>query len=235
MSDTQNTPFSINRFRIPVFVFACTLGALAVWVLVAEALRPKRIEFTTDAQLAGSAYPQRDAALRAARVGFIRGDLWSEAAFAYGDMLWSEHKQASNADVPPFDRINAITEQAIRYAPHDSRLWLLLAANYSRFDQPNERAASALRMSFYTGTNSIVVVPERLLLGIQSQALQEEDFRELVRHDIQIAVARRSALMSALGAAYYKAPPSGRQFIEKTLGELDPSLLASIRIQKDLQ
>ena len=90
MSDTQNNPFTINRFRISVFVFATVLGSLAAWILVAEVLRPKQIEFTTDAQLGGSAYAQRDAALRAARAGVVRGDLWSEAAFAYGDVLWSE-------------------------------------------------------------------------------------------------------------------------------------------------
>jgi len=233
MSDTQNRPSAINRFRVPVFAFACTLGALAAWILVAEALRPKGIEFTTDAQLAGSAYPQRDAALRAARAGVIRGDLWSEAAFAYGDMLWSENKQASNADAASFERINALTEQALRYAPHDSRLWLLFAANYLRSDQLNERAASALRMSFYTGSNSLVVVPERLLLAVQSRALQDDDFQELVRHDIQIIVARKSELMPALVAAYNKAPPLGRQFIEKTLADLDPSMLATIRAEKD--
>ena len=52
------------------------------------------------------------------------------------------------------------------------------------------------------------VVPERLLLAIQSRALQDDDFQELVRHDIQIAVAHKSELMPALMAAYNKAPPA---------------------------
>jgi hypothetical protein len=233
MSDTQNSPFAINRLRISLFVFACVLGTLATWILVAEVLRSKEIEFTADSQLAASNYSQRDAALRAARAGLIRGDLWSEAAFAYGDMLWSENKNASSSDAPSFDQIKALNERAIAYAPYDSRLWVLLAANYFRFDWLNERAASSLRMSFYTGSNSVTVVAERLSLAAQSRALQDDDFRELVRHDIQIAVARRSELMSALIDAYNKAPPAGRQFIEKTLAELDPSTLASIRTAKD--
>ena len=99
MSDAQNNPFAINRFRISaVCICDAFLAALAAWILVAEVLRPKQIEFTTDAQLAGSAYAQRDAALRAARAGLMRGDLWSEAAFAYGDMLWSENNGRSNPD-----------------------------------------------------------------------------------------------------------------------------------------
>lgn len=233
MSDNQDSTLAINRFRISLFAFACVLGALAAWILISEALRAKDIKFTVDAQLAALNYAQRDAALKAARAGLLRGDLWSEAAFAYGDMLWSENKKASSSDAPSFDDIKALTEQAIAYAPYDSRLWLLFAANYFRFDWLNERTTSALRMSFYTGSNLMAVVPERLVLATQSRALQDDDFRELVRHDIQIVLTHRSELMSALTDAYNKAPPAGRQFIEKTLVELDPSALASIRAEKD--
>ena len=159
MSVTQTTPFGIKKFQLCVLTFASVLGSLAAWILVAEVLRPKQIEFTTDAQLVASAYAQRDAALRAARAGLVRGDLWSEAAFAYGDVLWSENNGASNSDEPRFDQIRTLVEQAITYAPHDSRLWLLFAANYFRFDWLNEKAASSLRNSFYTGPNSMSVVP----------------------------------------------------------------------------
>ena len=59
--------------------------------------------------------------------------------------------------------------------------------------------------------------------------LKMTNFQELVRHDIQIAVTRKAEFSPAIVAAYNNAPSSGRQFIEKTLGELDPSMLASIR------
>ena len=84
-------------------------------------------------------------------------------------------------------------------------------------------------MSYYTGSNTITVVPARLLLAIQSHVLQDDEFQELVRHDIHIAVIRKSELMPAIVTAYNNAPLSGRQFIEKTLAEFDPSMLASIR------
>ena len=118
MSETQTTPSAINRFRVTVFAFACVLGSLAAWILAAEVLRPTTIEFTTDAQSAASIYAQRDAAIMAARIGLVRGDLWSEAAFAYGDMLWSQDKNASNADVPPFEQTRAAdgTSNCIRAA-----------------------------------------------------------------------------------------------------------------------
>jgi hypothetical protein len=63
---------------------------------------------------------------------------------------------------------------------------------------------------------------------MQTRALQDSDFQELVRHDIHIAAIRKSELMPAIIAAYNNAPLSGQQFIEKTLGEFDPSMLASI-------
>ena len=229
MSETQTTPSTINGFRVTVLAFACVLGGLAGWILAAEIVRPADIKFTTDAQSAASMYERRDAAIKAARVGLVRGDLWSEAAFAYGDMLWSQDKNASNADVTLLEQTRAVTELAITYAPHDSRLWLLLAANYFRFDWLNEKASASLRMSYYTGSNTLAVLPERLLLATQSHALQDADFQELVRHDIQIAVARKAEFSPAIVAAYNNAPSSGRQFIEKTLAALDPSMLASIR------
>src|SRR5262249_49628537 len=183
--------FAAKRSRISLFVFASALAVFAAWMLLAELLRPKHIEFTMDPQLAASNYVRRDAALRAARAGLVRGDLWSEAAFAYGSKLWSERRVPSS-DAPPFGQIKALSEQAITHAPHDSRLWLLFAANYFRFDRLNERVASSLRMSFYTGPNSIAVVPGRLLLATQSRALQDDDFQALVQHDIQLALTHRS-------------------------------------------
>ena len=230
MSESQNISSATNRFRATVISFACVLGSLAIWILAAEAVRPSNIEL---AQQNPSDALRRDAALMAARIGLVRGDLWSEAASAYADMSRAQNKSAPETDVAPFKQINAITEQAIARAPHNSRLWLLLAANYFHFDRLNQRVMAALKMSYYTGSNSIEVLPQRLLLAIQSEALGDDEFRDLVRHDIRIAVVRRSELMPALIAAYSNAPPSGKQFIEKALAEFDPSALASVRSEAE--
>ena len=228
MSDTKTALSTIDWFRVTVLALASVLGSLAGWILIAESLRPAGINFTTNVQSAMSMYERRNAAMTAAQLGLVRGDLWSEAAFAYGDVLLAQDKNSSKADVTLLEQARAVTEIAIRFAPHDSRLWLLLAANYFRLDWLNERASASLRMSFYTGSNTLAVLPERLLLATQSPALQDTDFQELVRHDIQVAVARNAEFSPAIVAAH-NASSSGRQFIEKTLGALDPSLLAVIR------
>ena len=229
MSDTQTILSTTNGFRVTVLALACVLGGLAGWILAAEIPRPGVIKFATDAQSAASMYERRNAAVKAAQIGVVRGDLWSEAAFAYGGMLLAQDTKASIADPALLEQSRAVTEQAITHAPHDSRLWLLLAANYFRSDWLNERASASLRMSYYTGSNTLAVLPERLLLATQNHALEDPDFQELVRHDIQIAATRKAEFSPVIAAAYNNASSSGRQFIEKTLGALDPSMLASIR------
>lgn len=228
MSETQETPSTIKRFRVTVFAFACVLGSLAAWILLAEVLRPT-LEFTIDTNSTMPVYGTRDAAMRAARIGVVRGDLWSDAALSYSNIIWNQGDNAPNAEMAPFERTRALMERAIAYAPHDSGLWLLLAANYFRFDWVNERAAASIRMSYYTGPNAVAVVPRRLFLAVQCRALLDNDFQELVRYDIRIAVTRKAELMPALLAAYTNAPLFGRQFMENALAALDPSMLESIR------
>jgi hypothetical protein len=235
MTEILTAPSPIKGFRVTVFAFACLLSGLSAWILVAEFLRPAAIKFPTEARSAALAYAHRDEATTAARIGLVRGDLWAEAAFAYGDLLWEQDKHSSDADAVPYDRARGLAELAITYAPHDSRLWLLLAAIDSRFDWLNDRESAALKMSYYTGSNVIRLVPARLLLSMETRALQDSDFQELVRHDIHITAIRKSELMPAIIAAYNNAPLSGQQFIEKTLGEFDPSMLASIHSKDQIR
>jgi len=230
MNGTQTAASTTSGFRRTMLAAACLLGGLAGWILAAEILRPAGIKFTADTQSAVSMYERRNAAMRAAKIGIVRGDLWSEAAFAYGDIIFARDKIASNAaPAMLLKQAQAVTELAITHAPHDSRLWLLLAASYFWYDGFNDKAAASLKMSYYTGSNTLSVLPKRLLLATQTQALQDADFQELIRHDIQVAVTRRTEFKPAIAAAYNNASSTGRRFIEKTLDAFDPSILASIR------
>jgi hypothetical protein len=229
MTHPQSNSSSASGFRAMILAFACILAGFASWTLAAEILRPQGINFTTDAQSAALMYVDRDSAVKAAQFGLVRGDLWSEAAFAYGNVLLTQVRNPSRPEGMLVAQTRAVTEIAITYAPHDSRLWLLLATTYFGFDWLNERAAASLRMSYYTGSNILAVLPVRLLLATQSHALQDDDFQELVRHDIKIAVARKAQFSPAIVAAYSNASSSGRQIFEKALGALDPSMLESIR------
>lgn len=222
------TPSAVRGFRVTVAVFAVVLGGLAIWILAPEVVRPPVVGFTANPQSAELGYGRRAAALAAARIGLLRGDLWSEAAFAYGNLLWAADKNAPGTPHPSLEETRVVTERAIAYAPHDARLWLLLAASDARSDRSNAVSA-ALKMSYYTGPNTLEIIPERLRLALQNQALEDEEFRALVSHDIRVAAMRKAELMPALVDAYGGASPAGKQFVEKSLAELDPSLLAVIR------
>lgn len=84
-------------------------------------------------------------------------------------------------------------------------------------------------MSYYTGTNETELIPFRLLLAVRSNAIADLDFQQLVRHDIRTIVTRKLELKPAILTAYQNAFPNGQKFLEETLEEIDPSLLAKLR------
>src|SRR5262245_18584506 len=96
MTDTSTSLSNVRSFRGATIAYATLLGCLSVWVLAAEAARPPIVGLATDPQVIASGYQHRDAAVTAARIGHMRGDLWSEAAFAYGNLLWSRDQKALN-------------------------------------------------------------------------------------------------------------------------------------------
>lgn len=228
MSEISETSSIIKTFRVAGFIFACLLASFAIWILAAELLRPASIKFATSAKFAALNHMQRDAAIVAAKIGHLRGDLWADAAFAYGGMFWGKGR-LSDVDPVAIERTRELTEQAIAYAPYDSRLWLLYALTNLTLDRLNNKVAASLRMSYYTGSNARELIPERLLVATQSRAFDDNELRELIRHDIRIAVGRKSELIPAIVFAFNNAPLSGKQFIEIALTEIDPSLLPSIR------
>jgi hypothetical protein len=226
---------STNRrsFRATLLCFAVVLACLATWILIPEFNRPSVPGFPTDAAAAAGLAADRDAAISAASMGFIRGDLWAEAALTYLDLFWSEDQRQARAQTAEIgEQGGAVANRALSYAPHDARIWLVLASLDRRFDSLNHRAAAALRMSYYTGSNEIDLIPVRLLLAVRSDALGGEEFQEFLRHDIRTIVTRRPELKPAIAAAYRDALPAAQRFLEKVLEEVDPSLLASLRPKK---
>jgi hypothetical protein len=205
-----------SGFRTAMTGFAAVLALTAGWIIAAEISRPS----------SGASAPARlTAAATAAHIGMFRGDLWAEAALAQGDLLRRDRQVAGGA----LEQARATTEEALHHAPHDARLWLLLASIYSRLDPASGRAAAAFRMSYYTGPHEIDLVPARLAALAGSQAVADGDLQQLARAEIKTALAHRPELKPAILAAHREALPAGKQFLETVLGEEDPALLASLR------
>jgi hypothetical protein len=222
---TQN----YGLFRGIALTFAFVLGCQATWILDSEFYRPALPGFPDNPQAAATAAANQKRAALAASLGVIRGDLWAEDALTYLDLFLKDDRgDARVQDSDTINRARDVANRALTLAPHDARIWLLLAAIDSRSSSLNRKASAALRMSYYTGANEIELIPLRLLLAARSDALGDKDFQQLVRHDIRTVVTRKPELKPAIVAAYRDAPPLGRQFIEDTLEDIDPALRARL-------
>jgi hypothetical protein len=217
-------------FRLSAMIFAAILGLLAFWMLAADLLRPKLAFFPTDAAAARAAAAQRDRAGIAAKIGLVRGDLWADYAMTLVPQLPKAAEKSGAAPGPDADELaRAAAERAASLAPHDSRVWLLLAGVASQVEQFSREAAGALRMSYYTGPNELALIPLRLSIAARSPAIADPELQLLVGQEIRTILTRKPDLKPSILVAYRNASPEGRRFIEAKVGELDPALLTAMR------
>jgi hypothetical protein len=209
-------------------MFAFVLGCQAIWILTAEFFRPSAPDFPRSVQAAAAAATNRNAAALAASFGFIRGDIWAEYALTYSDVLWGEER-ASAQSTKVIEQAREVADRTLGFAPHDARIWLLLGSYDARFDWISRNSPIALRMSYYTGANETELIPLRLPLAVNSSAIADQDFRQLVSHDIRTIVTRKPELKPTILTAYQNATPTGQQFLKETLEEIDPTLLTALR------
>jgi hypothetical protein len=217
------------RFRFAIWSFAVVLVAQALWLLSAELVRPD-IPYFPDAQAANTVARQRAWTERAASVGFVRGDLWTEDAIALAAGVIAELQGSAAANQPAI--LEGARETALwaaRLSPHDARAWLVLAAVGWRLDRPDRELAAALKMSYFTGPGEAALVPVRLRLATRSNAIADEELQDLVTQDIRATVTHGPELEREMTSAYRGASPPGRKFIETALEKLDPNLLRTLK------
>jgi hypothetical protein len=213
---------SHSAFRLATLLFAILLGLQCVWLLLAELSRPGISQLPTDAASAGAAQNKRIKATRAARIGAIRGDLWAESAFTYADLMWGDGGGGSNVA-----QARSSLEHALTDAPDQSSAWLLLAGLAARNQLPGIDAKEAVRMSYYTGPSELELMPLRLRVAVHSDAFSDVELRDSISREVRLLFAHKQK--SAIVAAYNAAPSVGRQFIEQTIREIDPSAAESLR------
>jgi hypothetical protein len=214
-----------SSFRILTLLFAAILGLYCIWLPLAELFRPSVDRLPTDPQSAAMAAEQRNDANRAAWIGRIRGDLWAHSAYTYADMLWN-NPDSTSQPTSSLDQVRERLDRAVRFAPHQSGAWLLLAGLASRYRWFNADAAEALRMSYYTGPSERPLIPLRTLVAGQLPALDNE-LQQLARRDLRVLIAQQE--QPAVMQAYQAATPAGKHFIEQAVGEIDPTLVESLR------
>jgi hypothetical protein len=193
---------SDRAFRLSTLLFAVVLGFQCAWLLLAEFSR-------VDAKWA-------------AEIGAIRGDLWAELAFTDEDLMWGD----AGGDAK-LARARSSLDHALTDAPHQSSAWLMLAGLASRYQLPGIDAKEAVKMSYFTGPSELELMPLRLWIAARSDAFSDIELRDSISREVRLLITHQQK--SAIFAAYAAAPSAGRQFIEQTIREIDPSAVESLR------
>jgi hypothetical protein len=209
-------------FRLATLLFAMLLGIQCIWLLLAEFSRPAIYRLPTDAADADAARNKRSSAGWAATFGAIRGELWAESAFTYADLMWSDAENGAN-----LTRARSSLDRALTAAPHQSSIWLLLAGLASRYQLPRIDVKESVRMSYYTGPSELELMPLRLWIAVHSNGFDDIELRDSISREVRLLFTHQQK--SAIVAAYNAAPSVGRQFIEQTIREIDPSAAESLR------
>ncbi|MGP0094495.1 MAG: hypothetical protein ACLPKB_31800 [Xanthobacteraceae bacterium] len=218
-----------QRIRYVCLGISGALMTLAIWLMLAEIIRPQLPSVPADATSAPLAAAERGRATWAARFGMVRGDLWTECALTYTDLLWPESPTGGREQSETIGQALTYAQRALRYSPHDARAWLLVASYDSISEKAKSASVAALKMSYYTAPNQAELTPLRLWVSLWTRAIEDGEIREMVGREIRTVITYRPELKPVIGAAYRLAPPPGRRVIEATLAELDPKFLSDIR------
>jgi hypothetical protein len=224
---TPTQPQSHWVFRLSIVLWAILLGMQCVWLVSAELLRPGILQMPTDALAAAAAARHSEAADRAASIGAIRGDLWAEAAFTRADSLWGGQRSGTTANLPDSRQRPGASELALRFAPHRSDVWLLVAGLGQRFSSAGLNPTEALKMSYYTGSSEMRLVPLRLRIAIKHDEFEDAELHEFISHDIRLLLAQKQ--IAPISEAYVDASAKGKDFLVQTVRDIDPSALDAVR------
>jgi len=219
------------KLRLGLCVFGVILALCGSWLLLPELLRPRAAGLPQDGAAATAAATHRSAALLAARIGLIRGDLWAEAAFADSSLLWLDRSALlDRANAERLEKARSNTERALALAPVNGAAWLFLAALPGGASSSGDnRVAALLQMSYLTAPNDLDLADLRLERATTSNALADKDIQDLARSDIRRIMAYRPQLKSAIAAAYRNALPQNRPIFEALVGDVDPALAQALR------
>jgi hypothetical protein len=178
---------------------------------------------------AGSSGSKVDQIQKAALIGVVRGDLWVEA----GRAQISRREPAASIGIKPGSAQALALEdlnRAVRFAPHRSDAWLMLATIASWYRSEGYDPGALLKMSYYTAPNDAGLLPLRLTVALALDSAGEDpELRDILGHDINYAVSQDPTLRPALAAAYRSASPSQKLLAERLISEIDPAYMKTIR------
>jgi hypothetical protein len=220
-----------RQLRAALFAFATLLALQSVWIILPELIRPFPLAFPRDARSPPINSSERNRASRAAKLALMRGDLWADAAIEQSpELIWDFESGKAVQSTDQAQLARATAQKAATLSPHDSRVWLILASLDCLL---HREVSGTLKMSYYTGANEIVLMPLRLLVATCSDAINDAELQTLVAREIGLIITHDQNQKPVILAAYQNASPSGKRFIETIVGDLDPDVMATIRLNKE--
>jgi len=219
----------IWKFRLLALAVVVFVGLFSITSMVAQFVRPSALPLPSRNSEAPS--PQAvSAAGLAATIAPFRTDLKAGYAIALaGKALRSSASPGQSADNKA---AQDAVQSALKFGPHDSRMWLALAQLRAQQNLGDLRVTEALKMSYFTGPNRAELIPTRMDLVTVSSALGDADLSELARGDVRAMLAQSSDQRPALAKDYARASATGKTFLEDSVRMLDPAFADSLKNAK---
>jgi hypothetical protein len=210
-------------FRLGLALYGVVLGALSLWLLLAELPRTSLTVLPTSREAAAAAALRRDDALWSARVGQLRGELWAESSFTFADLEW-----AASAPASLLDEAKASATRAVRVSPTNPSVWLLLADLGSRYRWEAPKPLETIKMAYYSGPHEDSLIPLRLIMSARLDDATDPEFERLFRSDVETVVTSRPNLRPALVSAYSQGTSQARHLIQDTASQIDSAFAQSL-------
>jgi hypothetical protein len=205
------------------------VGLFSITSLVAEVVRSVTLPLLSRDSKAPSSQDVSAAEL-ASTIAPFRTDLKASYAVALADKAL--HPNESSAQSADNEAAQKATKSALKFGPHDSRMWLLLARLQAQKNPGDGLVTEALKMSYLTGPNRAELIPARLEMVTLNNALSDPDLTELARSDVRAVLTQYSDQRPMLAKDYVRASMTGKKFLQDSVRTLDPAFADSLKDAK---
>jgi hypothetical protein len=218
----------IWKFRLFALLILLFVGGASISNLLAEFLRPVALPLPSRSSTAPTP-DQVSSARLVSVIAPVRSDLKADYALALaGQTLKSEYTGQSQDDLTAQDAV----KHSLKFAPLDSRMWLVLALLQARSNLGDPRIDQTLTMSYLTGPNLAELIPTRLDIATSNNALSDPDLRDLARGDVREILEHYPDQRQTLVNDYARGSAIGKAFLEESARTIDPKFVSSLRSTK---
>jgi hypothetical protein len=207
-----------------LLIFGFILAGISFWLIAVEVSRSGVAALPSTQGAAAAAAGRQGQARRAALLGGVRGEQWSQLAYTYAILEWPDPATPGSA----LDEARHSATRALTLKPINASVWLLLADFGLRYGRPDPSPIECLKMSYYTGPHEEALVPLRLAVTSRFDISTDPELGRLFRRELENVLSYRPALRAAIVSAYGQATPQAQLAIESAANDIDPSFAKTL-------